>query len=158
MIELSKSEQRVDAVLRAHNLTTQIVRLGDNAHTAQQAADGLGIDVAQIVKSLIFRGTESDKAYLLLVSGSNRVHETCGPPDWRKTGPCRRGFCARTHRLCHRRRVAPSAQPGKSIFSSMKLCLTMRCCGAAAGHPKSVFETNAHQLVTLTGAKSLNIL
>ncbi len=75
MIELSKSEQRVDAVLRAHNLTTQIVRLGDNAHTAQQAADGLGIDVAQIVKSLIFRGTESDKAYLLLVSGSNRVHE-----------------------------------------------------------------------------------
>lgn len=158
MIELSRSEQRVDAVLRAHKLTTEIVRLGDNAHTAQQAADGLGIDVAQIVKSLIFRGTESDKAYLLLVSGSNRVHEKrAGRLIGEKLGRADADF-VREHTGFAIGGVSPLGATGQVDIFIDETLFDHEVLWAAAGHPRSVFQTNANQLVTLTGAKSLNIL
>lgn len=43
--------------------------------TAEEAAAQCGCDVGQIVKSLVFRGAQSGKPYLLLVSGANRVNE-----------------------------------------------------------------------------------
>ena len=43
--------------------------------TAEEAAAACGCEVAQIVKSLVFRGTASGTPYLLLVSGRNRVDE-----------------------------------------------------------------------------------
>jgi prolyl-tRNA editing enzyme YbaK/EbsC (Cys-tRNA(Pro) deacylase) len=43
--------------------------------TAEEAASACGCDVAQIVKSLVFRGKASGTPLLLLVSGRNRVDE-----------------------------------------------------------------------------------
>jgi prolyl-tRNA editing enzyme YbaK/EbsC (Cys-tRNA(Pro) deacylase) len=46
-----------------------------STRTAGEAASACGCAVGQIVKSLIFRGAESGRTYLLLVSGVNRVDE-----------------------------------------------------------------------------------
>jgi prolyl-tRNA editing enzyme YbaK/EbsC (Cys-tRNA(Pro) deacylase) len=43
--------------------------------TAEEAAAACGCAVGQIVKSLIFKGKDSGRPYLLLVSGTNRVNE-----------------------------------------------------------------------------------
>src|SRR5262249_7367511 len=43
--------------------------------SAEEAAAACGCGIGQIVKSLVFRGAASGKAYLLLVSGANRVNE-----------------------------------------------------------------------------------
>jgi prolyl-tRNA editing enzyme YbaK/EbsC (Cys-tRNA(Pro) deacylase) len=46
-----------------------------STRTAEDAAAACGCAVAQIVKSLVFRGQESGRPYLMLVSGSNRLNE-----------------------------------------------------------------------------------
>ena len=46
-----------------------------STRTAEEAAAACGCSVGQIVKSLVFRGAQSGKPYLLLVSGANRVDE-----------------------------------------------------------------------------------
>ncbi|ESR23146.1 Peptidyl-dipeptidase dcp [Lutibaculum baratangense AMV1] len=46
-----------------------------SARTAEEAALACGCSVAQIVKSLVFVGSESETPLLLLVSGADRVDE-----------------------------------------------------------------------------------
>ncbi len=46
----------------------------ETTRTAQDAADALGCDVAQIVKSLVFKGKKTQKPFLVLASGANRVN------------------------------------------------------------------------------------
>jgi prolyl-tRNA editing enzyme YbaK/EbsC (Cys-tRNA(Pro) deacylase) len=48
----------------------------ESTRSAPEAAAAVGCDVAQIVKSLIFRSVEGDEPVLVLVSGSDRVDET----------------------------------------------------------------------------------
>jgi prolyl-tRNA editing enzyme YbaK/EbsC (Cys-tRNA(Pro) deacylase) len=51
------------------------VELPASTRTAKEAAQAIGCTVAQIVKSLIFRGSGTGKAILVLASGVNRVDE-----------------------------------------------------------------------------------
>jgi prolyl-tRNA editing enzyme YbaK/EbsC (Cys-tRNA(Pro) deacylase) len=47
----------------------------DSTRTAAEAAAACGCTVGQIIKSLIFKGKDSDRPYLFLVSGDNPVDE-----------------------------------------------------------------------------------
>lgn len=73
MSQLSGSAQRVQEVLDAHGITAQVVELPDSTRTAQEAAKAIGCDVAQIVKSLVFKTRAEERPVLILTSGSNRV-------------------------------------------------------------------------------------
>ena len=73
--ELSASAQKVQEALTALGLPCQVVELPASTRTAQEAAQAIGCTVAQIVKSLIFRGTRTGKPILVLASGVNRVNE-----------------------------------------------------------------------------------
>ncbi|WP_193173532.1 YbaK/EbsC family protein [Nisaea nitritireducens] len=70
---MSKSVNRVKAAAEAAGLTVEILRMPDSTRTAAEAAAACGCDVAQIVKSLIFKGGETGALKLLLVSGANQV-------------------------------------------------------------------------------------
>ncbi|WP_323796402.1 YbaK/EbsC family protein [Nisaea sp.] len=70
---MSKSVNRVKAAAEAAGLTIEILRMPDSTRTAAEAAAACGCDVAQIVKSLIFKGGETGALKLLLVSGANQV-------------------------------------------------------------------------------------
>jgi prolyl-tRNA editing enzyme YbaK/EbsC (Cys-tRNA(Pro) deacylase) len=50
-----------------------VVELDASAHTAEQAAAAIGVDVGAIVKSLVF--LRDDAPLLVLCSGANRVDE-----------------------------------------------------------------------------------
>ena len=76
MNELSHSAQKVQQALQAMNLPCQVVELPDSTRTAVEAAQAVGCEVAQIVKSLIFMGVESSHPILVVASGINRVDET----------------------------------------------------------------------------------
>ncbi|WP_295806000.1 YbaK/EbsC family protein [uncultured Nitratireductor sp.] len=70
---MSKSIKRVQAAAEAAELSIEIKRMGESTRTAEEAARQCGCTVAQIVKSLIFQGEESDKLYLFLVSGDRQL-------------------------------------------------------------------------------------
>jgi len=56
-------------------LAVTVREMPDSTRTAAEAAAACGCTVGQIIKSLIFKGKDSGRAYLLLVSGDNRVNE-----------------------------------------------------------------------------------
>lgn len=72
---LPPSAQRVQEVLQHLGFTCQVLELPQSTRTAVEAAQAVGCTVGQIVKSLVFRGRETRKPILVLVSGANRVNE-----------------------------------------------------------------------------------
>ena len=72
---LAKSAQSVQDALANAGLNCRVMELSESTRTAQDAANAIGCDVAQIVKSLIFKTRNSQKPVLVLASGPNRVNE-----------------------------------------------------------------------------------
>ncbi len=72
---LPDSVRRVEIDAATKGLPVRIVRTETIARTAQEAAQAVGAQVSQIVKSLVFRGRTSGDAILLLIAGDRRVDE-----------------------------------------------------------------------------------
>ena len=72
---LPASAQKVQDAARAAGLDIAVTEMAASTRTAEDAAAACGCAVGQIVKSLVFRGAESGKPYLMLVSGPNRLNE-----------------------------------------------------------------------------------
>ena len=72
---LGKSAQSVQDVLIKKGLDSKVIEYSASTRTAQEAATAIGCEVAQIVKSLVFKTKHSNKAILVLASGPNRVDE-----------------------------------------------------------------------------------
>ena len=71
--QLPSAAQQIAQYLIAAGYPQTVCLLPQSAHTAQQAADALGCQVAEIAKSIVFRGTQDDQAVLVITSGVNRV-------------------------------------------------------------------------------------
>lgn len=69
---MSKSVKRVERALAEAGIVAEIRELGA-CRTAAEAAASAGCALDQIVKSVIFRGHESDRSLLFLTAGGNRV-------------------------------------------------------------------------------------
>jgi len=77
MPNLSSSAQKIQDQLNALGFEYKVIEHTESTRTAQEAADRVGCELGQIVKSLIFKGKESGKPILVLTSGANRVNENC---------------------------------------------------------------------------------
>jgi prolyl-tRNA editing enzyme YbaK/EbsC (Cys-tRNA(Pro) deacylase) len=75
MSELPASAKKVQDAARALGLEIAVRAMAESTRTAEEASAACGVTVGQIVKSLVFLGSESGRPYLLLVSGANRVNE-----------------------------------------------------------------------------------
>ena len=121
--------------------------------TSAEAAAGLGCEVAQIAKSIIFRRLSDGAPVLVVASGVNRVDEAkvaalvgeLGKADARfvreSTGYAIGGVCPIGHA------VKPVMLLDEDLFQYDSLW-------AAAGHPHAVFNLTPAQLQAMTGAPS----
>jgi prolyl-tRNA editing enzyme YbaK/EbsC (Cys-tRNA(Pro) deacylase) len=75
MGSLSSSAQKIQDLLSKLGSNFQVIEFTESTRTAQEAADRVGCQVGQIVKSMIFKSQGSDKGILVLTSGANRVDE-----------------------------------------------------------------------------------
>ncbi len=73
--EAGSSVKKVQQTLKSLGFSDEIVIFPNSTRTAIEAAQAVGCSVGQIVKSLVFRGAQSQKPVLALVSGANRVNE-----------------------------------------------------------------------------------
>lgn len=73
--ELSPSARKVQDALQAQGLQLEVVELPASTRTAVEAAQAIGCQVDQIVKSLVFKAKRSESPVLVLASGGNRVNE-----------------------------------------------------------------------------------
>jgi prolyl-tRNA editing enzyme YbaK/EbsC (Cys-tRNA(Pro) deacylase) len=72
---LKTSARKVQDALDAVGLACEVVEMPKTTRTAREAAEAAGCTVGQIVKSLVFKGTRTQKPYLVVASGVNRVNE-----------------------------------------------------------------------------------
>ncbi len=157
MSGLKEAEQRVAQAGRALGLEIEVRQMGRSTRTAGEAAEAIGCDVAQIVKSLIFRGKASGKPYLILVSGANRVDEAAVTPHLGEapgradaqfvrdvTGYAIGGIPPFGHR-----------EPFE-VFLDRDL-MAHEVVWAAAGTPDSMFALPAHDLQRVTGARIIPV-
>lgn len=70
---MSKSLKRVEAALLEAGLAVDVLDMGTETRTAEQAAAAAGCTVDQIAKSIIFRGAASGHVVLFITAGGNRV-------------------------------------------------------------------------------------
>lgn len=69
------SVARVAAALAEAGFGNEIVALDQSTRTSAEAAAAVGCEVAQIAKSLVFRGARTGRPVLVVASGTNRVDE-----------------------------------------------------------------------------------
>jgi prolyl-tRNA editing enzyme YbaK/EbsC (Cys-tRNA(Pro) deacylase) len=70
---LSRAPARVEAALVAAGVEVDVRTFPQGTRTAEDAAAAIGVEVGQIVKSLVF--ARGDEPVLALVSGANRADE-----------------------------------------------------------------------------------
>jgi prolyl-tRNA editing enzyme YbaK/EbsC (Cys-tRNA(Pro) deacylase) len=136
---------------RAVGLEPDVRPFPEGTRTAQDAAAAIGCDVAQIVKSLVFRA--DDEPVLAFTSGANRVDteklaRLAGVRRVRRATPEEAreatGFAVGgTPPLGHPERLRTWIDPGLLVFETI---------WAAAGTPDAVFPLQPRELVACTGA------
>ena len=126
--------------------------LDDAARTAQQAADALGIEVAQIAKSIVFRRKSDDAAVLVVTSGDKRVDEKkVEALVGGKLGRADADFVKRTTGFSIGG-VSPFAHATAPVMLIDRELFRFDEVWAAAGHPHAVVQLRPQELEALTGA------
>ncbi len=74
--DLSGSAKKVQIFLEENGFTCIVKELPASTRTAEEAANTIGCEVAQIAKSLIFVDKKSGSPILVIASGINRVDTT----------------------------------------------------------------------------------
>jgi prolyl-tRNA editing enzyme YbaK/EbsC (Cys-tRNA(Pro) deacylase) len=147
--------RRVSTALAAFGVRGQITVLDDAARTARQAADALGIEIAQIANSLVFRAQRIDdtvRPLLVLASGAHRV-DTLQVSDLLELTAISLADAefVSEHTGFAIGGVAPIA-PGHVIETVVDVSFARYDrVWAAAGHPRAVFPTSYDELLRLTG-------
>jgi prolyl-tRNA editing enzyme YbaK/EbsC (Cys-tRNA(Pro) deacylase) len=153
---LPDAARRVALLLRERGHARPVVMLPETGKTSAEAAAGLGCDVAQIAKSILFRRRDDDAPVLVIASGANRVDErkvaaqvgAIGRADAKfvreKTGYAIGGVCPIGH----------ATTPVMLIDADL---FTLDSLWAAAGHPHAVFNLTPQELAALTGAPVVDV-
>jgi prolyl-tRNA editing enzyme YbaK/EbsC (Cys-tRNA(Pro) deacylase) len=154
---LSISAQKVQNELKALGYDFEVIESDKETRTAQEAADAAGCSLGQIVKSLVFKGSISEKPVLVLTSGANRVDEKLisayvgekiirADPEFVRyvTGFAIGGIPP----IAHAQKLETYLDEDLLGFASI---------WAAAGTPKAIFELTPAALIAMTGGRAVQV-
>ncbi len=155
--ELSSSAQKVQNALAEMGYDYRVQELPQSTRTALEAAQAIGCQVEQIVKSLIFRTKQTGRAVLVVASGSNRVNEKnlaarLGEPIERATPDFVRqqtGYAIGG--------VPPLGHTNSLLTFVDEDLLQYSQIWAAAGTPFAVFGLEPAELVKMSGGEVTGI-
>jgi len=155
MRPMQPGAERVQRLLRDAGSAAEVVELPTSTHTSAQAADALGVDIAQIAKSLVF--ATDDGGVLVVASGADRVNtlrlaEHLGARVRRATPE--QVSAATGYQVGG---VSPVGLPvGLPVVVDDALA-AYDVVWAAAGTPESVFPTSYAELLRLTGGSPADV-
>jgi prolyl-tRNA editing enzyme YbaK/EbsC (Cys-tRNA(Pro) deacylase) len=151
---------RVVKALQAGGSGDQVRILDTTARTAKDAADALGVEVAQIVKSLVFTtaGDHGPEPLLVLTSGGHQVdvHKLADLLGIEQLGRANADF-VREHTGFAIGGVAPigATTPVQTLIDVDLARYDV--VWAAAGHPHAVFPTTYEELLRLTAGQPVEV-
>jgi prolyl-tRNA editing enzyme YbaK/EbsC (Cys-tRNA(Pro) deacylase) len=127
------------------------------ARTAQEAADGLGVLLGQIAKSVIFKRKEDSVAVLVVTSGDRRVDEKKVSALVGKVGRADADF-VKAQTGFSIGGVSPVAHLNPPVTLLDQDLWRFEVVWAAAGHPHGVFQLQPEDLKRLTGAPVVDVV
>lgn len=150
---MQPSVQRVIDAGAPHGITVEVREFPDGTRTAEDAARAVGVDVAQIVKSLVF--VVDGEVVVALVSGANRVDEralavAANRPEATVTRPDANTVREATGFAIGG--VPPFGHTTPLATFVDRDLLGFEVVWAAAGTPHHVFPTAPRDLVQVSGA------
>lgn len=153
MDALPRSARRVQEALEAAGLALRVVELPDSTRTAREAAEAIGCRIAEIAKTVVFRGVHDDLPRLVVASGTNHVD-----PDQLRSWAG--GAVALADPTFVRAAtgyaiggVPPIGHPTAIPTWVDEDLLGFEEVWAAAGTPRTVFALQPAQLVAVTAAQ-----
>ena len=149
--------QRVAKVLQAAYHPYTPLMLDGAARTAQEAADGLGVLLGQIAKSVIFKRKEDSVAVLVVTSGDRRVDEKKVSALVGKVGRADADF-VKAQTGFSIGGVSPVAHLNPPVTLLDQDLWRFEVVWAAAGHPHGVFQLQPEDLKRLTGAPVVDVV
>lgn len=154
---LSPSAQKVQQALQLMGFELQVVELPGSTRTAVEAAQAVGCQVGQIVKSLIFKAKRSDRPVLVVASGANRVNERL--VEELIAEPLGRADAdfVRQHTGFAIGGVPPVGHSEPLLTFVDRDLLQYSEIWAAAGTPNAVFRLSPAELVSMTGGQVVKI-
>lgn len=151
-----ESVERFRAALKKHGASGDVVRLDDTAHTAQAAADGLGITRAQIANSLVFLA--DGEPVLVMSSGGHRVdtHKIAAAFGGKKITKANADVvrAATGYVIGGVSPVGLASELPTLVDTSLAQFETIFSAG---GHPAYVYETTFAELVRMTGGTPTDV-
>lgn len=155
-MRLSSAVERVQAALHEHGVRGEILEFPQGTRTAQEAADAIGTEVGQIVKSLVF--VAGDEPVLILVSGAHLADtEKLG----RLFGTTVKRADAETVRQATGFAIGGVAPVGHIAPLTTLIdenLLRYELVYAAAGTPFAVFPIASADLVRVTGGRVADVV
>ena len=128
-----------------------VVEFDESTHTAQDAANAIGCDVAQIAKSILFRTEQTGRAVLVITSGRNRVDDKkIRALLGEKIGRASAEFVKEMTGF-EVGGVPPVAHDQPSVVFIDQALQQFQTIWAAGGTGNAVFEIGFYALVTLSG-------
>lgn len=154
--ELSNKARRFQAVLDQYAPESRVVEFDEPSRTARQAADAIGCELDQIVKSLVFR-TDDDRPVLVLTAGGNRVDEgVVSGVVGHELGMADAAF-VRAHTGYAIGGVPPFGHPQPVETLIDEALLAFDEIWAAGGTPNTVFPIKPDRLLAITGGRSTRV-
>lgn len=151
------SALRVQSILTDNGIQTQVVEFEQSTHTSAEAAAAIGCSVAEIAKSILFRGRQSGAPIMVVASGTNRVSEKKVAVLMGEKLERADADFVRTATGYVIGGVAPvgHAQPVRLVLDEDLQHFSQ--IWAAAGTPFAVFPLTPDDLSALTGAAWANV-
>lgn len=154
--ELSAKARRFQAVLDRDAPGLEVVEFHQPSRTAQQAADAIGCELDQIVKSLLFRG-DDERPVLVLTAGGNRVDEAAVGARLGRTVKMADAAFVRAHTGYAIGGVPPFGHPDPVETLIDEDLLGFVEIWAAAGTPNAVFAIAPDRLLEITGGSRIRV-
>lgn len=154
---MNKTAQSVQRILDQKGIETTVKEYAASTRTAQDAAQAIGCDVAQIVKSLIFCTQHTKHPILVLASGPNRVDEALisqyvgqaiGKADADFTREVTGFAIGGIPPIGHKQEIETYIDEDLLQYPEV---------WAAAGTPNAVFSLPSKELIALTSGKVVKI-
>jgi len=152
---MAKGIARVTGFLAEMGIEARVATLDDSTKTSQMAADALGCTVAEIAKSIVFRG--GDTALVVVISGDRRV-------DTVKLSEAFGGGVSKADADWVRERTGyviggvPPFPHGEGVEVFLDSSLRrFEKVWAAAGDPNSVMHISAAEIEGVLGSKPVDV-
>jgi prolyl-tRNA editing enzyme YbaK/EbsC (Cys-tRNA(Pro) deacylase) len=152
---LSKKSKIVQDYLLKFGLKIEVVEFPESTRTAQEAADAIGCELGQIVKSLVFRN--KDQGVLFLVSGKNNLNVEKVARDLKIEVKKADADFVKTVTGFTIGGIPPVAHQTKMDTYIDEDLLGYKEVWAAAGMPFSVFKLESRMLQPLTNGKVIQV-